>query len=393
MKKLLTVIMASIAIVSVNAQSRNVISAYNYGIKPGQTQYEKAKKLIDEAVQHPETKENDKAWYYRGLIYQNIFQSKNPEDQQLHPDPLREAFISYQKSIQFRDKKAKFVKDAITNLKVARTQAFNEGIKQFELKDYEKAAQLFALSAEIGEYEEIDEVELAVYFNAALSYEKANKMDEAIKYYQKSLEKNYEPVASVRKIAEIHLNQGNVDAYVQTLKDGISKVQDNQILMLLLIDHYSKALQYDEALNYLDKTIAAEPNNKVYYFARGTFYDQKGQPDKALESYTKALEIDPKYFDATFNIGVLFFNKGADYNNKANDLPINKEQEYNELREKAMSEFATAAEYFEKCIEMNPTDLYTLKQLKLIYFQLRNKPGYGDKLKAIEQRILEVENK
>ena len=43
-----------------NIQNRNVITAYNLGIKPGQTQYERALKAIDEAVEHVETKENEK---------------------------------------------------------------------------------------------------------------------------------------------------------------------------------------------------------------------------------------------------------------------------------------------------------------------------------------------
>ncbi len=392
MKKILLSVFVSLGVISAFAQSRNVISAYNYGIKPGQTQYDKAQKFIDEAVEHPETKTNDKAWFYRGLIYQNIFQSKNPEHKNLHPNPLNEAFYSYKRSLEYRDKKEKFVKDAIRNLKFIQNLAFNEGIRMFEAHDYEKAANYFALSAEIGEYHEVGELEKAVYFNAALSYEKAGKLDEAIKYYNKSAEIKYEPVACIRKIAEIYLNQGDAEKYVTTLKDAISKMEDNQVLMLLLIDHYSKDQQFDQALEYLNKAIELEPNNKVYYFAKGTFYDQKGESDKAFEAYNKALEIDSVYFDALFNLGVLFFNRGADFNNKANELPLNKEKEYEELRSKAMGEFVKASTYFEKCIELNPKDLYTLKQLRLIYFQLRTKQEYAEKLKSIDQKISEIES-
>ena len=71
------------------------------------------------------------------------------------------------------------------------------------------------------------------------------------------------------------------------MKDGISKLADNQILMLILIDHYSKAQQYDEALEYLDKAIEAEPDNKVYYFTKGTFFDQTGRYDESFEAYQK----------------------------------------------------------------------------------------------------------
>jgi tetratricopeptide (TPR) repeat protein len=374
-----------------NAQNRNVITAYNYGIKSGQTQYDKAMKAIDDAVEHVETKENEKAWYYRGLIYQNIFQSPKPEHKELHPNPLREAAISYMNSVKFKDKKARYADDALKNLKISRTQAFNEGIKMFEADDFKKAALYFELSAEIGNNPNVNTNEEAVYFNIALSHEKAGNIDEAKTAYKLSAEKNYEPVGCIRKVAELDLAKGDTLGYVNTLKEGVSKLADNQLLMLLLIDFYSKAQQFDEALMYLDKAIELDPTNKVYFFAKGTFYDQKGESDKAFAAYKKSLDIDPVYFDAVFNLGVLYFNKGADINNKANDIPPHKTKEYDEMRELAIAEFIKATEYFEKALEINPKDIVSMKQLKLIYFQIRTKPGYSDKLKAIDEKIQQAE--
>ncbi len=375
----------------VNAQNRNVITAYNYGIKPGQTQYEKAVTAIDEAIQHVETKEDEKTWYYRGLIFQNIFQSHKPEHKQIHPFPLKEAALSYMNSIKFKDKKARYAGDALKNLKIAKTQSFNEGIKYFEAEDYQMAAQYFELSATIGNYPEINNNEEAVYFNIALSQEKAGLIAEAQKNYKLSAEHNYEPVNCIRKVAELYLNANDTANYVNTLQEGVSKLADNQILMLILIDYYSKAKQYDEALAYLDKAIENEPNNKVYYFAKGTFFDQTGKYDQSFEAYGKALEIDSTYFDAVFNVGVLLFNKGADFFNQANDLPPNESKKIEEYSELAFEEFKKSAEYFEKALKIDPKDLITMKQLKLIYFRYRTKPGFTDKLNAIEERIKAIE--
>lgn len=391
MKKLVFVGAFAATFAVSNAQNRNVITAYNYGIKQGQTQYDKAMKAIDEAIEHPETKENEKAWYYRGLIYQSIFQSPIPAHKELHPNPLKEAAASYMNSIKFKDKKERYAGDALKNLKVVRSQAFNEGIKMFEAKDYEKAAQYFELSAEIGNHPDVNFNEEAVYFNLALCLEKSGNFDAAKAAYKTSAEKNYEPVGCVRKVADMDLAKGDTLGYVNTLKDGISKLADNQLLMLLLIDFYSKAQQFDEALAYLEKAIELEPANKVYHFAKGTFFDQKGESEKAFAAYNKALEIDPVYFDAIFNLGVLYFNKGADLNNKANDIPPHKTKEYEDMRELAFAEFIKSTEYFEKALEINPKDLVSMKQLKLIYFQLRTKPGFNDKLKAIDEKILHTE--
>ncbi len=387
MKKLVLISLFAGVVTFVNAQNRNVITAYNLGIKPGQTQYERALKAIDEAVEHVETKENEKAWYYRGLILQNIFQSANPEHKEIHPFPLKEAALSYENSIKFKDKRARYAGNALQNLKIALSQSFNEGIKYFEAEDFAKAAEYFELSAKIGNHPDINKNEEAVYYNIALSHERAGNLKKAQEYYKLSAENNYEPVNCIRKVADLYLNAKDTANYVTTLKDGISKLADNQILMLILIDHYSKAQQYDEALEYLDKAIEAEPDNKVYYFAKGTFFDQTGRYDESFEAYQKALEIDPVYFDAVFNLGVLQFNKGADLFNEANDLPPDNFAKIDELTELAFVEFKKAAEYFEKALELDPTDIVTMKQLKLIYFRYRAKEGFTEKLDAINAKI------
>jgi tetratricopeptide (TPR) repeat protein len=87
----------------------------------------------------------------------------------------------------------------------------------------------------------------------------------------------------------------------------------------------------------------------------------------------------------------LFFNKGADLNNQANDIPPQEVDAYNAMREKALEEFIKSTEYFERALEINPTDMYCMKQLKQIYFQLRGKPGYSEKIKEMDELIHKAE--
>ena len=393
MKKLITLSVLTLVFSLGYAQKRNVITAYNYGIKQGQTRYADAKKAIDEAINHADTKEDEKAWYYRGIIYQRIAESDKPEHKNLHESPLEEAVLSYENSIKFQDKNGRFAKDAIKQLNVVRVMSFNDGIKLFEDKDYINAAKKFKLSSEIGNLPEINFNEDVVYYNAALSFERGNKLDDAKIQYKLSAENNYEPVGCIRRIADITLKEGDTAAYVTILQDGIEKVADNQILMLLLIDHYSNVQQLDIALDYLNKVIEIDPTNKVYHYAKGTFYDKKENFEGAFEAYSKAIELDPDYFDAVFNMGALFFNKGADLNNQANNIPPQEVEEYNAMRDKALAEFVKSTKYFERALEINPTDMYSMKQLKQIYFQLRGQEGFAAKLKEMDIKIQEAEQK
>ena len=391
MKKLLTVSILALVFSLGNAQNRNVITAKKYGNKNGQTQFAKAKEAIDEAVNHADTKEDEKAWYYRGLIYQNIAESDKPEHKSLHENPIEEAVLSYKNSVKYQDKKGRYAKDALKNLNIIRGMSFNKGIAAFQAKEYDKAASFFRQSLEIGSLPEINFNDSAVFFNTALSYELAKNIDEAAKYYKLSAENSYKSVSCIRKIAEFALEKGDSVNYVNTLKGGIEKFADNQFLMLTLIDYYGKTKQFDEALSYLNLAIEKEPTNKILYFVKGSFFDNKNEPLQAIEAYKKAIELDANYFDAVFNLGAVFFNKGVDLNNKANEIPPQNIEEYDAMREKALAEFAIAGEYFEKALELNGKDLLTMKQLKQIYAQLRTKPEYAEKLKKIDALIEQTE--
>ncbi len=44
----------------------------------------------------------------------------------------------------------------------------------------------------------------------------------------------------------------------------------------------------------------------AYYYNRGLEYQRKGQYDKAISDYTKAIEINPKYAVAYYNRGLAY---------------------------------------------------------------------------------------
>ena len=43
----------------------------------------------------------------------------------------------------------------------------------------------------------------------------------------------------------------------------------------------------------------------------GTIYEKKGRPDEAINYYLKALQINPDYYGALNNLGLISYNQGA----------------------------------------------------------------------------------
>ncbi|MBP7847855.1 tetratricopeptide repeat protein [Patescibacteria group bacterium] len=55
---------------------------------------------------------------------------------------------------------------------------------------------------------------------------------------------------------------------------------------------------YEAALAKFDAAVAASPNMKKAWYNKGLAHYHLGQPEKAMESYDKAIALDANYVDA-----------------------------------------------------------------------------------------------
>ena len=131
--------------------------------------------------------------------------------------------------------------------------------------------------------------------------------------------------------------------------------------MVLIIFFYIK-LKF--VLLYLEK-------NSSYYFALGTLYDKLQKTEEATSSYLKAIEFKVDYFDAYYNLGALYYNKGVKQIDVANAVPSNQPDKYEIEKNKADVEFKKAIPYMEKAHEINAKDKFTMESLKTLYYRLK----------------------
>src|SRR5688572_23312172 len=123
----------------VQAQQSYVVSAFNYN-KYGEL--DKAKEAIDIAAGHESTSGKSKTWYYRGIIYHNIFETKEDKYKNLSPNPLEEAVNSYKKAMEL-DTKKEYLVDLTGRMNVASIQFLNKGVESFNQNDYASALNSF----------------------------------------------------------------------------------------------------------------------------------------------------------------------------------------------------------------------------------------------------------
>ena len=355
-------------------------------------------KAIDEAKEHPSTSGEAKTWFYRGTIYQQIYQDTTFSD--LHPNPINEAIMSFMKSLEL-DEKGRYKKDVLNNLNTALSQALINGVNSIQNKKFDIALDNFDMLIKASKLEEtfdLEEVCLRVYkmegnrvyFLAGFAAQQAGDLELSNKYFKMATDVDYEVGKVYLQLASNYQKMEDTANFVAILKEGMSKTQDNKYIRLQLIDYYNKAGKLDDARIFMEEAIEKDPENVTLYFALGNVYSELDQEEKALKAYDKAIAIDPNNVDVLFNLGTLFFNKGAELKNKANQLDLGETEKYNKLQEEALEAFEQASKYFEKAHKLEPQAKDILGTLKKLYMQLRNVKD-SEKQAQFMKRLKEVE--
>ena len=87
----------------------------------------------------------------------------------------------------------------------------------------------------------------------------------------------------------------------------------------------------------------SEPTTHEAFYHKGRRYFDKGEDDKAIECYLKAIEIKPNFSDAFNELGIIYQKR---------------------------AEFNLAIKYFQKSLSVNPDNYWVYDQLGNIYLSL-----------------------
>ena len=73
---------------------------------------------------------------------------------------------------------------------------------------------------------------------------------------------------------------------------------------------YGRKGEVDRAIADYTKAIALDPNVALAYTNRGSAYYRKGEYERAIADHSKAIAIDPNHANAYYNRGVAYEQKG-----------------------------------------------------------------------------------
>ena len=165
-----------------------------------------------------------------------------------------------------------------------------------------------------------------------------NKIDEATKLLNKYVKMKPADIEGLNLLGVILLKQNNlidgiktleksllikknqpdvfkntVNAY-QEIKDysaGIKRCIENyelcdEEIIFKLGFFYNKENSFDNAISEYKKLINSTFNQAILFYNLGISYENNKQPNDAVDAYQKALQIDPSFIKARFNLSILY---------------------------------------------------------------------------------------
>jgi len=349
-----------------------------------------AKTSIDKASTNDKTSGLAQTFAVKGAIYSALTLQDTVATTSLPNFKIADEALRKAKTLDsVKQENKKLIDNGFLNLAQYK---FNEGRAEFQDKKYDLAYNSFDY------YRQLRPTDTTALYATGLAAANAGNSNPkyytaAIANYNTLLATNYsQNVNTYNDLATIYLVTKDTTNALKTVSEGVAKYPTNNELRKREIEIGLQAGKQDELTGKIESAITADPKNKTLYYYMGLTYSQIAESigvkekktkdpvakaalqqkkddnfGKAADAYKKAVVIDPNYFEANLNLGYVLINPAIDAYNAANQLPTNKQKEYEAAVAKANLQFDAAKPYLQKAVDLNPKSVDGLTNLKTYY--------------------------
>ncbi|MFQ3576875.1 MAG: tetratricopeptide repeat protein [Cytophagales bacterium] len=306
----------------------------------------KAKIEIEKASKHEKTINNPKTFYYKGLIFEEISNSNDKQISALSDSASLVSYRAYLKSIALDKPNGQYAKMSQKNLNNLWSSLVNSGIKLYQEKSYNQSLEFYEAA------QQIKPKDTLAYVYAQYAYMAMNDTANILNSYKKLFEIGYKNESAFYNAANLTFNfkTNGFDEAIKIIEEGKKHFPNSKMLLLEEANIYTKSMKSDIAIQKLTEAVNKDNKNPILYFNLGVLYDQNGFETKAIESYEKAISLNPNEFDALFNLGAFYYKKAGDIIkvvNQMNASQYNKEGKKMETDAKTL--FEKSYVYFSQC--------------------------------------------
>ncbi|MCH9743369.1 MAG: tetratricopeptide repeat protein [Gammaproteobacteria bacterium] len=176
--------------------------------------------------------------------------------------------------------------------------------------------------------------------------------------------------------------QGKLSEALQLYLEILNEDPQQADIIHMIANTHIRMQQPEQALSYIEKAIALQPRNAIFYNTLGRVYAASNKNDEnqktAESTYQKALEIDPKCIETYNNLAWLYFSQ-----NKLDDATalLRKALEINPHHYPSLyylgqlllnnQQPKEAVKYFNQCINQDPRGVELNHKLGLAFFHTK----------------------
>lgn len=254
-------------------------------------------KAIELAEKDRKTKNWPETWAVKAYLSSYVSLVDGESNADKHFDLATEA-LEKAKSLDKFQANSSLINAAAQNIIIKKQ---NIGNSLFFQNDFTNA---FKYLKEVSDFFPKDTT-LAV--NAGMCAQNIQLHDEALTYFKRAKDNGIKNPIVYQNMANIYASKFDSELAIKTLEDGLSlnpyqPYLTNDYINLLLDNE-----KYDKATKIIEGSIATDKRNKLLLFLYGYLHQaQLNNKSTAELAYQKALDLDKNYFDALYQLGLIY---------------------------------------------------------------------------------------
>ena len=313
---------------------------------------------IEPALDNPESAGDVLTWYTAGKaafgLYDQLYKLKllgQPVEDEMMNEALSAGFEFYQKALPLdsivevdkktgapklnsdgtKKVKTKYSKDIIGALTSHMGDIANAGNVYLQNSDWANAAAAF------GNYADLARSAFAIANGVAAPDSTLSQVRFFQGYSQYQIQDFANAYDSFTKARKLGYTDNNiVEFQTSALANMVQGMIDNK--------------EYEKAMSFIDNALKADPMNGTLHDIKGFTTELQNGVDAALPFYRKAVEVDPNYANAFFDVGRCLYLQAQKI------IDDNPNATNKELVPKIKPIYDEAIPYLEKAINLNPDD-------------------------------------
>lgn len=321
---------------------------------------ERAKTAVDAAAEHPETKESSKTNYYKGEVYMGLYsftRSKND---------FKSAIEAFKKSFN-SDKK--FQGDIQESVFTYKRNFDNASFKMYNDSMYTEASDNYYNSVEL--LSVVGQIDTAALYFSGVAANQGNLTSIASERFKRCAELGYKAPTTHLLASQALRKEKKFSEAKELIINGRKSFPNDRGLLLELVNTSIESGDTKGAESSLVEALSADPTNKQLYYVIGTIYMDLKQNDKAEEALNKAIQLDPDYADAQYQLGAHLLGVASGIREDASRLKFG-DPNYDKLILKSDEVYKKALVPLEAYISKIPNDKAVLTILFQIHKSLKN---------------------